>query len=83
MSQECIIWYQFCFWKSKWQDVIVLIGSDSLLDCEEVELSGKFLKNTHNEHDKDDSFLDLNIYEHTINFDNKNYYKCRVKKEIE
>lgn len=67
----------------KWQDVLVLIGSDSLLDCEEVELSGKFLKNTHNEHYKDDNFLDLNIYEHTINFDDNKTYVCRVKKEIE
>lgn len=67
----------------KWQDVLVLIGSDSLLDCEEVELSGKFLKNTHNEYYKDVYFLDLNIYEHTINFDENKTYVCRVKKEIE
>jgi hypothetical protein len=67
----------------KWQDVLVLIGSDSRLDCEEVELSGKFLKNTNNEHYKDDNFLDLNIYEHTINFDENKTYICRVKKEIE
>ena len=67
----------------KWQDVLVLIGSDSLLDCEEVELSGKFLKNTNNEYYKDDNFLDLNIYEHTINFDESKTYICRVKKEIE
>lgn len=66
-----------------WQDVVVLIGTDSLLDCEEVELSGNFLNNTNNEHYKDDDFLDLNIYEHTINFDNNKRYLCRVKKEIE
>ena len=67
----------------KWQDVVVLIGSDSLLDCEEVELSGKFLNNTHNGHYKDDEFLDLNIYEHTKNFDNDKTYVCRVKKIVE
>ena len=67
----------------KWQDVLVLIGSDSLLDCEEIILSGEFLNNTHNKHYKDDDFLDLNIYEHTVNFNNESYYRCRVKKEIE
>ena len=65
-----------------WQDVVVLIGTDNLLDCEEVELSGKFLNNTHNERYKDDEFLDLNIYEHCINFDDNKIYVCRVKKEI-
>ena len=67
----------------KWQDVLVLIGSDSLLNCEEVELSGKFLNNSHNEYYKDVYFLDLNIYDHTVNFDNNKNYVCRVKKEIE
>ena len=67
----------------KWEDVVVLIGSDNLNDCEEVILSGEFLNNTHNKHYKVDSFLDLNIYEHTINFNDKSYYRCRVKKEIE
>jgi hypothetical protein len=67
----------------KWEDVIVLSGSDNLNDCEEVILSGEFLNNTHNKHYKDDDFLDLNIYEHTINFNDKNHYRCRVKKEIE
>ena len=66
----------------KWQDVLVLIGSDNLLDCEEVKLSGKFLNNTHSEHYKDNDFLDLNIYEYTINFDNEKNYICRVKKII-
>lgn len=66
----------------KWQDVLVLIGSDSLLDCEEVELTGKFLNNTHNERYKDDEFLNLNIYDHTINFDDNKIYVCRIKKEI-
>ena len=45
----------------KWQDVVVLIGTDSLLDCEEVELSGKFLNNTHNKYYKDEDFLDLSV----------------------
>lgn len=67
----------------KWEDVVVLIGSDNLNDCEEVILSGEFLNNTHNKHYKDDDFLDLNIYEHTVNFENKSHYRCRVKKEIE
>lgn len=67
----------------KWEDVVVLIGSDNLNDCEEVILSGEFLNNTHNKHYKDDDFLDLNIYEHTINFNNESHYRCRVKKEIE
>jgi len=66
-----------------WEDVIVIIGTDSLLDCEEVELSGNFLNNTHNKHYKDDDFLDLNIYDHTVNFDDNKTYVCRVKKEIE
>ena len=67
----------------KWEDIVVLIGSDNLNDCEEVILSGEFLNNTHNKHYKDDDFLDLNIYEHTINFNDKSHYRCRVKKEIE
>ena len=67
----------------KWQDVLVRIGSDSLLDCKEVTLSGKFLNNTHNEHYEGENFLDLNIYDHTINFDNEKNYICRVKKIIE
>jgi hypothetical protein len=76
--------YQEAWIRGKnWQDVVVLVGSDNLNDCEEVELKGKFLKNTHNEHYKDDDFLDLNIYEHTINFDENKTYVCRVKKEIE
>lgn len=66
-----------------WEDVVVIIGTDSLLDCEEVNLSGKFLNNTHNEHYKDDEFLDLNIYDHTINFDDNKTYVCRVKKIVE
>ena len=67
----------------KWQDVVILIGTDSLLDCEEVELSGNFLNNTHNKYYKDEDFLDLNIYEHCINFDDNKIYVCRVKKEKE
>jgi len=72
-----------CIHGKNWEDVVVLIGTDSLLDCEEVKLSGKFLNNTHNEHYKNDDFLDLNIYEHTINFDDNKTYVCRVKKEVE
>ena len=67
----------------KWEDVIVLSGSDNLNDCEEVILSGEFLNNTHNKHYKDVYFLDLNIYDHTVNFNNDSHYRCRVKKEIE
>lgn len=67
----------------KWEDVIVLIGSDSLLDCEEVTIPGDLLNNSNNKHYNDNNFLDLNIYEHTINFDNNKNYVCRVKKEIE
>lgn len=66
-----------------WQDVVVIIGTDSLLDCEEVELSGNFLNNTHNKHYKDDDFLDLGIYNYTINFDDDKKYLCRVKKITE
>lgn len=66
-----------------WEDVVVICGTDSLLDCEEVELSGNFLNNTHNLHLIDDDFLDLNIYDHCINFDDNKTYVCRVKKEIE
>ena len=66
-----------------WEDVVVLIGSDSLLDCEEVEVSGELLCNSGNIRFKDDDFLDLNIYEHCVNFDKNKKYLCRVKKEIE
>ena len=66
-----------------WQNVTVIIGTDSLLDCEEVELTGKFLNNTNYQIYKDDEYLDLNIYNHTINFDDNKTYMCRVKKEIE
>ena len=66
-----------------WQDVVVLIGSDSLLDCEEVILKGSFLNHTNYRMYKNGEFLDLNIYEHTINFDNDKKYVCRVKEEIE
>jgi len=66
-----------------WQDVVVICGTDSLLDCEEVELSGNFLNNTHNKYYKDNDFLDLNIYDNTINFSDNKTYVCRVKKEIE
>jgi hypothetical protein len=65
-----------------WEDVTVIIGTDSLLDCEEVKLSGNFLNNTHNKRYKDDEFLDLNIYKHCINFDDNKIYVCRIKKEI-
>lgn len=67
----------------KWQDVVVLIGTDSLLDCEEVEVSGELLCNSENIRYKDDDFLKLNIYDHCINFDKEKKYLCRVKKVID
>ena len=67
----------------KWQDVVVLIGSDSLLDCEEVEVSGELLCNPENIQYKADNFLQLNIYDHCINFNKEKKYLCRVKKNVE
>lgn len=67
----------------EWQNVVVLIGSDSLLDCEEVNISGYLLNHADYKKYKDDEFLDLNIYAHTVNFDDNKTYVCRVKKEIE
>ena len=66
-----------------WEDVLVILGTDSLLDCEEVEVSGELLCNSGNVRYKDDDFLDLNIYEHCVNFDKTKKYLCRVKHEIE
>ena len=66
----------------EWQNVVVLIGSDSLLDCEEVNISGYLLNHADYNKYKDDEFLDLNIYAHTVNFDNNKTYVCHVKKEI-
>ena len=76
--------YQEAWIRGKnWQDVVVLVGSDNLNDCEEVELKGSFLNNVKNIQYKNESFLDLNIYSHTKNFDNDKIYVCRVKEEIE
>ncbi len=67
----------------KWEDVVVLIGTDSLLDCEEVEVSGELLCNPGNIKFKNDDYLKLNIYDHCINFDKTKKYLCRVKKVID
>ena len=67
----------------KWEDVVVLIGTDSLLDCEEYEISGRILNNANNIYFKDEDLINLNIYDHTINFDDNKTYVCRVKKIIE
>lgn len=67
----------------KWEDVEVICGTDSLLDCEEVEVSGELMCNPGNVKFTDEDFLDLNIYDHCINFDKEKTYLCRVKKEIE
>lgn len=67
----------------KWEDVEVIIGTDSLLDCEEIEISGEILYNARSIKFKDDDYLDLNIYSHCINFDKEKKYLCRVKKVID
>lgn len=66
-----------------WEDVVVICGTDSLLDCEEVEVSGELMCNPGNVKFTDEDFLDLNIYDHCINFNKEKTYLCRVKKEIE
>ena len=66
-----------------WEDVVVICGTDSLLDCEEVEVSGELMCNPGNVKFTDEDFLDLNIYDHCVNFNKEKTYLCRVKKEIE
>ena len=66
-----------------WEDVVVLIGTDSLLDCEEYNISGRILNNANNIYFKDEDLLNLNIYEHCVNFDDNKTYVCRVKKTVE
>ena len=67
----------------KWEDVLVRVGSDNLIDCEEFIISGKVLCNPGNIKFKDDEFLDLHIYEHCDNFDKNKSYICRVKKIVD
>lgn len=72
-----------CIHDKNWEDVVVICGTDSLLDCEEVEVSGELLCNPENVKFTDEDFLDLNIYEHCINFNKEKTYLCRVKKIID
>lgn len=62
-----------------WQDVLVLPGTDSLLDCVETTITGNELNKAtlinNNEH------LDLNIYEH-CKFDDNKKYLVRIKTNI-
>ena len=69
--------------EKSWKDVWVLNGTDSLLDCFEDTLSGEFLKHTHNNHYKDEDFLNLNIYEHCTDFEDDKRYVCRIKKVVD
>ena len=63
-----------------WKNVAVLIGTDSLLDCEEAVVSGNVLKYANNIAYKDGDYIDLGIYNNCIDFDSKKEYVCRIKK---
>ena len=63
-----------------WKNVAVLIGTDSLLDCEEAVVSGNVLKYANNIAYKDGYYIDLGIYNNCIDFDSKKEYVCRIKK---
>lgn len=58
-----------------WKDVWVLCGTDSLLDCKEMNLTGKVLKNGML---NEDDTLDLNIYENCVDIYPDKLYTCRV-----
>lgn len=80
-----------------WKDVLVINGSDSLLDCEEFIVTGKFLKVSGNEplviekeHIWEDGsisenfkqYLRLGIYDNCIDFEEDKKYIIRASKDI-
>ena len=66
-----------------WEDVAVICGTDSLLDCEEIEVSGELMCNPGNVKFTNEGFLDLNIYNHCVNFNKEKIYLCRIKTIVE
>lgn len=64
-----------------WHNVVVLIGSDSLLDCKEIEVTGELLNNSGNITFDGDNYLELGIYEH-CKFDKDKSYIVRYKEII-
>lgn len=65
-----------------WKDVVVINGSDSLIDCFEMTFYGSEIKeyNTIFEDERNEGHLDLNIYDY-CKFENDKQYTCRLKTE--
>lgn len=60
-----------------YKDVVVLIGTDSLLDCEEAEMTGKEIVKKH----YNDECLNLDIYSNCDDIDSEKTYVLRIAKK--
>ena len=87
-EQKLKEWYSFEKRESQlagrdkhWENVLVRCGTDSLLDCKEVVVSGKTLNNSGNIKFDGEHYFDMNIYYH-CKFDPDKEYIVRYAEEI-
>ena len=65
------------------RDIVVLLGTDSLIDCKETIVTGKFLNNLFEPKNKiDNKCLELGIYKN-CKFDDYSNYIVRYKEELD